>query len=562
MDNSTTRFPFTRLANLTLAFAAACTFAGCASPYSAIKEKQPDYHPTSGAVGKVAEAQTEIVKAIQQQPREPLAALGGYITAAEVASRQLQSNPKDTQAQSEYNFAVGRIIESIKSAQLDPWTKPLSVPASSGEWILTHKPDPRPQWNPALYTFTPADQFDVHGTYVDKRVTRPGIGAPTVAVARNLDPSAAGRLAPPRIFYGVTTIARFEGRRCVLAFEDPLAAETTRFQGRTVPMGANFTVPIAVMLAANDPKKMELARVLRPEKYAETARIIALQPYDPNRTVVLFVHGLMDSQATWTPMINTLRGDPEIRKRYQFWFYSYPSGYPYPYSASILRNELDGVEKKFHLKKKMVVVGHSMGGCISRLLITDAGDKLWMNIFKKPPGEVQMSPESRKLLTDSLIFQHRPEIGRVVFVDAPLKGSELGSNWIGRISSSLVKAPATLLSAGDDVMKAVSFQSGELALKRIPNSVDTLAPNNRFVLAINTIPVRPGIPYHIIGGDRGKGGNKDKTKPMMSDGVVAYWSYYMDGAQSVKIVPSGHSAHQNPEAIEEVRRILKLNVNQ
>ncbi len=559
MNNTDRQFPFTPLANYALAILAAGTLAGCASPYSAISERRPEYHPATGAGGALVGAPAEITKAMEQERRDPLAALGGYITAAEVASRQLQSNPKDEQARNDYNFSVGRIIATIRDAKLDPWTKPLSVPASGGAWVLTHKPDPRPQWNPALYTFTPVDQFDVHGTYVTERTTRPGLGAPTVAVARNLDPSAAARYAPPRIYYGVTTIARFEGRRCVLAFEDPLAAETTRFQGRTVPMGADFTVPIAVMLAANDPKKMELARVLRPEKYAQTARVIALQPYDPNRTVVLFVHGLMDSQATWTPMINTLRGDPEIRKRYQFWFYSYPSGYPYPYSASILRHELDGVEKKFNLQKKIVVVGHSMGGCISRLLITDAGDKLWMGIFKKPPGEVPMSPESKKLITDSLIFQHRPEVGRVIFVDAPLKGSELGSNWVGRISSSLVKAPVALLSAGDDVMKTVHFESGGQTMKRIPNSVDTLAPNNRFVLAVNTIPVTPGIPYHIIGGDRGKGGNKDQTKPMMSDGVVAYWSYHMDGAQSEKIVPSGHSAHQNPEAIEEVRRILKLN---
>jgi hypothetical protein len=82
---------------------------------------------------------------------------------------------------------------------------------------------------------------------------------------------------------------------------------------------------------------MELTRLLRPEKYAETARIARLQPYDPNKTVVLVVHGLMDSPATWAPMINHLRSDEQIRRSYQFWFYSYPSGYPYRHSAAITR---------------------------------------------------------------------------------------------------------------------------------------------------------------------------------------------------------------------------------
>jgi pimeloyl-ACP methyl ester carboxylesterase len=262
----------------------------------------------------------------------------------------------------------------------------------------------------------------------------------------------------------------------------------------------------------------------------------------------------MDTPATWTPMLNRLRGYPEIRRNYQFWFYSYPSGYPYPYSAAILRHELDAIEKRFPLRKPMVVIGHSMGGCIARLLITDTGDKLWMELFKKPPEQVPLSPESRKLFTDALIFQHRPEIGRVIFISAPLRGSELASNWLGRIGSSLVRSPVTLLKAGRDAFKNTNFREGELKLKRIPNSVDTLAPTNRFVIAINKIPITPGIPYHTIMGDRGKG-----DAPNSSDGVVPYWSSHMDGAKSELVVPSGHGAHQNPKAIQEVRRILILN---
>ena len=96
----------------------------------------------------------------------------------------------------------------------------------------------------------------------------------------------------------------------------------------------------------------------------------------------------------------------------------------------------------------MVVIGHSMGGCISRLLITDTGETLWMKLFNKPPEQVPLSPESKKLFTDALIFRHRPEIGRVIFISAPLRGSDLASNWLGRIGSSLVRAPATLLERG------------------------------------------------------------------------------------------------------------------
>ena len=553
MSTKSNHLALTRFPQFAVALITACAIAGCAT-YSKVSQRRPGYHPIAGAVGALANANAEIVKALRLDRRDPLAALGEYMTAAETALGQLQRNPQDEPARDAYNFAVGRIIGTIGDAKLDPWTHPLRVPASGGELVLTHKPDPRPQWNPALYIFTPADQFDIHGTYVTERTTRSGLGAPVVAVGRETNQDARANFSLSRIYYGVTAVARFEGHRCVLSFEDPLAEETIQVDGHTYRLAADFTVPLAVMLASTNPKKLELTRLLNPAKYAETAQISRLQPYDPNKTVVLVIHGLMDSPATWTLMLNRLRGDEDIRRNYQFWFYSYPSGYPYPYSASILRHELDAIEKRFPLRKKMVVIGHSMGGCISRLLITDTGEELWMKLFNKPPEQVPLSAESRKIFTDALIFRHRPEVGRVIFISAPLRGSDLASNWLGRIGSSLVRAPSTLISAGNSVLKISTFHSGDLKLKRIPNSVDTLAPNNRFVKAINTIPITPGIPYHTIMGDRGKG-----DAPNSSDGIVPYWSSHMDGAKSELIVPSGHPAHQNPQAIDEVRRILTLN---
>ncbi len=32
-----------------------------------------------------------------------------------------------------------------------------------------------------------------------------------------------------------------------------------------------------------------------------------MRPYDPKRVPLVLVHGLMDTPATWTPMLNALR---------------------------------------------------------------------------------------------------------------------------------------------------------------------------------------------------------------------------------------------------------------
>ena len=531
---------------------AVLAFAGCATArYAEVWHKKPQLTGPAGN-GRLATVEERLSRAMHEERAKPLAAMADCLEALQFAVDELKRNPGNTIAVRDYNFGVSRIFQIIQDTKLDPWTQPLTVPTTGGEFVLTHKPDPRPEWNPALFEFTPADEFDVGGKYVTERTTREGIGAPIVAVERETSPNRRQKLAPSRIFRTVTAVAQFQGRRCVLEFFDPLDTETVSFYGRSVPLAADFTVPLAVMLQETDPAKHELSRVLNPEKYAQTATIERLQPFNPNKTVVLVIHGLKDSQATWTPMINKLRGDPVIRKHYQFWFYSYPSGYPFPYSAAILREELDEVEKQFPKLKPMVVIGHSMGGCISRLLLTDSGNELWMKIFGRPPDEVPLSPKTREYFQQELFFRHRPEIGRVIFIASPLRGSNMATGLIGGLATFLIRESTVSSQASQEMLNVTSIREEELKPKRRANSVDSLSPKSRFLNAMNTIPMTAGVPYDTIIGDRGRG-----DSPNSSDGVVPYWSSHMNGAQTEDIVPSNHSAHQNPEAIEDVLRILK-----
>jgi hypothetical protein len=110
---------------------------------------------------------------------------------------------------------------------------------------LAWRRDARPEWNPARYELIPADQLKLKGSYVEEREIKDGLGAPLVA-KRIAD--QAHELAPtPHFYYGVTAVARFEGSRCVLAFEDPLAREKVTVGRRTFPLAADFTAPGASM---------------------------------------------------------------------------------------------------------------------------------------------------------------------------------------------------------------------------------------------------------------------------------------------------------------------------
>ena len=95
-----------------------------------------------------------------------------------------------------------------------------------------------------------------------------------------------------------------------------------------------------------------------------------------------------------------------------------------------------------------------------------------------------------------------------------------------------------------------------MKLRRIPDSIDTLSPNDAWVKITSTLPMEKGIPYYSIIGDRGRG-----DTPNSSDGVVPYWSSHLEGAKSEKIVPSAHGANQTPESIAEVIRILQMHID-
>jgi pimeloyl-ACP methyl ester carboxylesterase len=531
----------------------AIVLCGCSS-VATVSHHEAAYSPASGA--NLAPANQYIATGQRLQDKDRTKALGDYLAAARVSARDLKSRPQDSEARRTYNYAVGRCIDIIETDNLDPWNHPLTVTGPDSEYSLGARRPPNPERNPANYKLETVDRLTLGGTYFADRVTVDGLGAPVVAISRNEVPDFRKTLSGQRIYGVATAFIRFNGQQAQIEFAEPLAQERITLDGHTYPVAADFSAPIAVALVTERPQRLGLARLLQPEKYAETARLTRLQAYDPNRIPVIFVHGLQDTPASWAPMINRLRGDQEIRRNYQFWVFSYPSGYPYPYSASLLRKDLDAVKRAFPKTKRMVLVGHSMGGMISRLMITDSGDKIWRDLFGKSPAQTELPATSRKLLEESLIFVHRPEVARVIFISTPQRGASMAINWIGRIGSSLVRTPMFLAAMPVATLKAaMTNDPGALQLKRMPNSIDTLAPTNRFVQSVNRIPITPGIPYHSIIGDRGKG-----DTPNSSDSVVAYWSSHVEGEQSELIVPSNHSAPLNPQAIAEVARILKLNL--
>jgi triacylglycerol esterase/lipase EstA (alpha/beta hydrolase family) len=524
-------------------------WCGCAH-LATVKTTQPHIPTIAASDSKLAVAKQHLVAAERAQP---LVALGDDLSAAKISLNVLEQRPSNSSAQSIYNFSVARVVENVERAKIQPWQHQIDIVNDGSNYALTTPKPIDSQHDPSRYDLFPIDSLKISGQFFKTRSSINGVGAPLVAIARTENPRFHQQYRLPRVYAPVTAAIRFSGQKAELEFVDPMKSDRIAFSEHAFPLAVDFSAPTAMLIARERPERLGFSRVMDPEKFAGTTQLCQLQQYDPNRTPVIFVHGLQETGASWAPMIDSLRNDPSIRKHYQFWFFSYPSGYPYPYSAALFRSNLDGIKRAFPNHKRVVLIGHSMGGMICRLMVTDAGEKIWHDFFSTPPNKTPLPSDVRNSLEGALVFNHRPDVQRVIFISTPHRGSRLASSWIGRIGASLVKTPRSLQSDYAAAKPLLINDPSARSLKRMPNSVDTLEPNDRFVEAVDKLPITPGIPYHSIMGDRGRG-----DTPNSSDGVVPYWSSHLDGAKSELIVNSDHGAQYNPQAIREVERILKL----
>ncbi|MFY9986436.1 MAG: hypothetical protein WAK31_16860 [Chthoniobacterales bacterium] len=258
-----------------------------------------------------------------------------------------------------------------------------------------------------------------------------------------------------------------------------------------------------------------------PGKYRERTGLYLLEPYDPDQIPVVFIHVLMSLPQMWVPTIKAINSDPELRGRFQFWVFAYPTGDPILLSALKLREELARVYQLYPRTKDMILIGHSMGGLVARLhaVNTDA-DQLYATV---PPDN---------LAKHAIIFDANPHVRRIVFICVSHRGSYLATNWIGSLGVGLVRLPGNLLSGSEGSI--ISTLRATMRLTHVPTGINGLSPRSPVLKTLDTLPIT--APYHSIIGHRGRG-----DSPNSSDGVVPYWSSHLEGARragSTRIVRS------------------------
>ena len=461
-----------------------------------------------------------------------------------------------------YNRALTAAFRSPDGTEMQPRIGVFPLPF--GEIEIAFDPA-QLTWLTWQFTqFVPVAELEVKG--LRNRYRRAGIGAPLAASIVPLAADQSGLLVPPTLKVPVTAFLRIENPRQQLG-TDRLQArlelyvtseiDTVQVGPRRVPLEIESTAALAFMLSGSQVWDLEFMGFLFGDLLHERnlqAQLFALEPYRPGRIPVVFVHGTASSPARWAEMFNELRNDPRVSHRYQFWFFTYETGSPILYSALRLRDTLTQAVTAFDpdgkdpALRQMVLVGHSQGGLLVKLMVVDAETEI-RQAFGIPIEELRVSEENRALLQRLVAVHPLPFVRIVIFMATPHRGSYVAGNWLSHQLARLVRLPRTMVELTGDVLTQDPRLA--IAMQGRMGSVYSMTPGSPLVTILAPLPLAPGVAGHSIIAVRGDGPLDQET-----DGVVAYSSAHIEGMASELVVRSDHSVQQTPDAIEEVRRIL------
>jgi pimeloyl-ACP methyl ester carboxylesterase len=483
-----------------------------------------------------------------QVPVEKRAA--DYLQVAAMTAPLLGNGAQESPAQDTYNAACGELTILLRNSEGGRlWNHPLTLTANNQSYHLRLEPAGNGVWAPNYFT-TLELEGQVKQKLIKKENLQQGVGGALVGV-RLLNPPET--FAPLKgITAPVTATLDFHATDATLALRRPAKQPTASVEGKVRPLAADFSAPISYYQPPSNLLLVGIMGALRSAHYEKKTGLYFLQPYDPDRIPLVFVHGLISTPFDWVQTINGLQADPEIRKHYQFWVFAYTTGNPVLYSSLRLREELAKVDKLYPNHKDYVLVGHSMGGLLSQTQVTNMSRADWEKTLGAPAMQLFATLKPADLVAKATNFKANPRIKRVVFICTPHRGSKMASGPIGELAIKLISLPVDLTTTMQSAIPEETLR--KMNNGRLPNSVSNLKPNAPYLQVLNKEPIL--TPYHSIIGNRGKPGPLADS----SDGVVPYWSSHLDGAKSECIVPGPHGSCQLPQTIAELDRILRLHV--
>ncbi|MCE9605532.1 MAG: alpha/beta fold hydrolase [Planctomycetia bacterium] len=343
----------------------------------------------------------------------------------------------------------------------------------------------------------------------------------------------------------------------VLEFYDPANCGHLIDADRRWVLAGDLTAPFA-WVAYVEPSSPVKA-FLRPDNLEAKAQLVMIEPYQCGKIPVVFVHGLASDPTTWLTQIHSLRAQPWFRERYQVWAFRYPTGMPFLTGAATLRRELQAAvalspgAAEDPAAQQMVLVGHSLGGLVSKLQATESGTDLWNVAANLSLDEIQASATDRERLREVFFFEPLPFVRKVIFIGTPHRGSSIANQAVGRVSSW----SARITSQADERHRRLIAENPDVfapwIVRKVPTSIDLLQPDHPLLCAVEKLSIGRNVELHSIIGLADASGTDAP-----GDGVVSLASARHCGTLSEKHVSETHRGlHEAATTTIEIEQILQ-----
>ncbi|MEZ6092726.1 MAG: alpha/beta fold hydrolase [Pirellulaceae bacterium] len=441
--------------------------------------------------------------------------------------------------------------------------------------------------NASKWQYEEIERFEIASDYepqgVNNHYRTYGLGVPLIGVRKpRANDATIEEHYPPDLTMAFTAFLDCSGTwnknlvtaadTATLVLFDPLQQNVVQLGDRVVPLESDITTPMAYHM--NDPllstNVMATFGLLNANFAKEFQGIYMLEPYDPDKIPVVMVHGLWSSPVTWLQMFNDLRADHDLQDKYQFWFCLYPTGQPFWESARQVRNDLEQLRNELSARypsengelpvaaTDMVLVGHSMGGLVSRMLTVHSRGEFWSLISEYPVESFDGDPATLARLKNTFEFEPVAGVSEVITIGTPFKGSPFASDTVKWLGEKIITLPKVMTNDYSAIAKENKELVRNEKLLATATSLDSLAPNNPIFNSLMIASAADGVHYHNIAGHLEKQTMLAKlTKLPEGDGVVAITSSQAPFAVSSIEVDEEHSLlHQHPATIMEVKRVL------
>lgn len=340
---------------------------------------------------------------------------------------------------------------------------------------------------------------------------------------------------------------------------DPYRTENVDIAGKSYPLAANFSAPYGLWLAENNLGAAAYLSLIDREERLTMPHLYMLEPYNPNKKVIVLVHGLASSPEAWNALTNDIMGDSILREHYQVWQVFYSTNMPILESRfqiyALLKQAFGGLNPNDPADKDAVLIGHSMGGIISRLLVSNADISQSALSMMSPYQQAKL--KKHPIVSERLKIQPITNFDRAVFMSSPNRGTDFADLWFTRAARKIIKLPGAFLGAVTDTITNQDIDAKDILTRidkgLIQNGPSDLSHKSKFMALTEDINPPKGFVFHSIIGNK----TNSKDPDVMTDGIVPYKSAHLDGATSEVIIKGGHSIQETPEAVLELRRILR-----